>query len=277
MKSVLFILFAISPACWAHNIIAVKANKALLSLDEAPVKVGDIFSVQEETGKEIAQIQVTQIRDKKAATILVMGALSGDFSSYQLQFLKSSERPSKEVVADSAAVVPQARGYYGGFSLNQVSVNLTNSTTLKMSGSSFNFGAFYERALTSRVQVVGRGGYEGMKARGSLDSNACGPECDVDIGYLSGDAMVKYSFYQRNGTWWLGGGLGFLFPLIKSSNVIDSSKMSLTERILVSGGLNWYQSPTVFFPIQVDYAIQPSNSVVVIQQVVLRVGYGWVF
>jgi len=267
----------------AHSIQAVKANKVLLQLDESPTAVDDVFLAMDSSGVEKAQIQIRQIKDKRAIAYVIKGELTQAPDTYELV---PGPKPATPAPAPATPVpaptptgpsVPQAKGYYGGISQNQMNVSLTNSTTLGLSGMSFNFGAFYERALTHRVQVLARAGYEGLKATGSLSSNACGASCDVEVGYLGADAVVKYSFYDNKKTWWLGGGLGFLFPIIKSSNVIDTGKMTLNEKIILSAGLNWYRTGNTFIPVQLDYALQPSNSIVTTSQIILRVGYGTAF
>jgi len=171
----------------------------------------------------------------------------------------------------------EAWGYYGGFSQNSMSVHLTNSTTLDLSGQSWNLGAFSERALTQSVRLLVRAGYEGLQGEGNLNSNVCGGVCKVDIGALAAEALAKYSFPKEKYTWWVGGGLGFLFPISKSSNVLDTGKLSLTEKILVGGGLDWHPTPKNFIPLQVEYALHPSNEIVTTKQLILRLGYGYVF
>jgi hypothetical protein len=262
----------------AHSIQAVKGNKVLLQLDESPTAVDDVFLAKDANGVEKAQIQIRQIKDKRAIAIIIKGELTQAPDTYELvPGPKPEVTTAKPAATPAGPSVPQAKGYYGGISQNQMNVSLTNSTTLALKGTSFNFGAFYERALTHRVQVLARAGYEGLKATGSLSSNACGSSCDVDISYLGADAVVKYSFYDNKKTWWLGGGLGFLFPIIKSSNVIDTGKMTLNEKIILSAGLNWYRTTNTFIPVQLDYALQPSNSIVTTSQFILRVGYGTAF
>lgn len=64
-----------------------------------------------------------------------------------------------------ASKVPQASGYYVGISQNQVTVSLTTATTLSLQGLSPNVGALYKRALSTRLRVLFRGGYEGLAAR----------------------------------------------------------------------------------------------------------------
>lgn len=268
----------------AHTLQVVKDGKALLILDESPVAVGDLFQVTDIAGAEKAQIQIRQIKEKRAVAYVIKGELTEAPDSYQLKALPQSDspttaspHPNTPLSAAKAVIVPQAKGYYGGLSQNQMNISLTNSTTLSLSGLSFNFGAFYERAMTQRVQVLGRVGYEGLKATGSLNSNACGNSCDVDISYLSTDAIVKYSFYQDKKSWWLGGGLGFLLPVLKSSNVLDTGKLTISEKILLGAGLNWYRTPQSYIPVQLEYTLQPSNSIVNTSQIILRVGYGVVF
>jgi hypothetical protein len=282
MKFAGVLLLTFLSALWvqAHSLQAIKGTKALLILDETPVAIDDILLVLDSSGAEQGQVQVHQIKDKRAIAIITQGTLPMPPTSYKLEPASKSPNapvitpPVKPDLTPTAVTVPQAKGYYGGVSQNQLSVSLTNSTTLKLSGLSFNAGAFYERALTRRLQVLARAGYEGLKAKGSLSSDACGASCDVDVSYLAADALVKYSFYNGKKTWWLGGGLGFLFPLVKSSNVLDTSKMTLNEKIILGGGLNWYLNTTNFIPVQLEYALQPSNSIVTTSQFILRVGYG---
>lgn len=171
----------------------------------------------------------------------------------------------------------EAWGYYGGYSQNSMNVRLTNSTTLDLSGKSWNLGAFSERALTQSLGLLVRAGYEGLQGQGNLNSNVCGGVCKVDIGALAAEALAKYSFSKEKQTWWVGGGLGFLYPVLKTSNVLDTGKLSLTEKILFSAGLDWHRTPKNFIPLQVEYALHSSNEIVTTKQLILRLGYGYVF
>lgn len=248
----------------AHTLQNVKGEKVLMLLEPPLPAVGDLFVVQDAEGAEKAQIQIRQIKDKRAVAYVIKGTLSPQsLGGTQITPLILPKAP-----------LFSAKGYYLGYSQNQMNIGLTSSTSLGLSGSSYNLGAFFESPLSPSLQVLARVGYEGLKAQGALTSSACGGDCKVDIGYLSADAVLKYSLSETTRTWWFGAGLGFLYPLMKSSNILDTSKITFNERILLGGGLNWFFKPQNYIPFQVEYSLQPSTKVVSTRQILVRLGYG---
>ena len=99
-------------------------------------------------------------------------------------------------------------------------------------------------------------------------------DCNLDISYLESDAILKYPFYESKKSWWLRGGLGFLYPVAKKSNVLDTEKMTLNEKFILSTGMTWQLRLNNFLPLNLEYTLQPSNSVITISQLSLRIGYG---
>lgn len=280
MRSLLlFISLLLTNFAEAHTLQTIKGEKALLILDGGPVQVGDQFQVTDLTGTEKAQIEIRQIKDQRAIAYIIKGELTQPPDTYVLNPqapTKTTMETPPPATAQPLTPIPQTKGYYGGLSYNQMNVSLTSATTLKLTGTSFNLGAFYERAMNRQVQVLARAGYEGLKASGSLNSTACegSNNCEVDIGYLNADAIVKYTWNRGSKDFWAGGGLGFLLPLLKKSNVIDTSKMTISEKLIIAGGMTWPLDAKTFVPIQLEYSIQPSNNVVSAQQLILRAGYG---
>jgi hypothetical protein len=258
------------------SILKIKDGKTLLSLEgpdlAAPPKVGDILFVTDAGGSKKALVQVHQVKDNRAIAHLVKGQLTQEASTYRLQPAPANLNLKEKVT--------HAWGGLFGFAQNHMKVNVTSATAVAMSGTSFNLEGFYQRQLDGNYQVLGRFGYNSLKAKGTLDTGACvgSSECSTDISYLGFDGLVMYSFYKKNQmTFWGGGGLGFLLPFAKSSNVIDTSKLGLGQKILLDVGMNYYLDAKRFVPVQLEYVIFPNNSVVSSSQIILRAGYGLVF
>jgi hypothetical protein len=132
-------------------------------------------------------------------------------------------------------------------------------------------GAFGARLLV---------GYETLVAKGDAPTATCtgSTSCEVDISYLGIEALAKYAFVQGSSMdVWVGAGLGFLLAMSKSSNILDTGKISTNQTIVGALGLDYKLSPTSFIPIQFDYAVYPDNATSSATQMILRFGYGFAF
>jgi hypothetical protein len=260
----------------AASVLTIKDGKWLLNVEDTPVKVGDTFFVSS-NGRKKAIIEVKQVKSGRAIAQLVKGQANQDPKTYQLQLRTSGGKSAG--AGRVREKVPAAWGFLLGYSQNQMKVNLTASSSVSVAGSSFNVEGFYLRQLDGHYQVLARYGYDTLKATGTMETPSClgSTECSVDIGYLDFDGLLTYSFNSGSVTWWLGGGIGFLYPLSKSSNVLDTSKLGLSEKILADIGLNYYTDRQHFIPFQVEYVLFPNNSVVSSSQIIVRLGYGIAF
>ncbi len=261
--------FFVSLQAQAIKITVVKNGKALIDLEGEKVKVGDQFLAVNEEGKKKALLTIRQVKGNKAIAGIDKGKPLEGFTLEAYEGRGGGHR-SKE---------KSAGGLSFGYAMNNMTVKPANgSVTLK--GTSFNLLGFYQMELDKNISVKFLGGYQTLVANGTADSAICNgsTDCKVDLSYLGVDALIRYSFY-RNKTWdiWAGGGLGFLFAISKTSNVLDTSKVTTNQTIIGSLGADYSLSKDNFIPLQFDYSLFPNNSTSSANQMIFSVGYGWAF
>lgn len=272
----LLIVLSFSRVSLALTIESIKDGKVLISLDGSSAKVGDTFLALDHDGKRRAFIKVQQVRGPKALGSILKGQLTQAPQTYMLQSHVLGSQSTRASGFGNAP--PSAWGILGGFAQNQMSVKLATAN-VDMKGSGMSVEGFYERQIDGAFQMLARFGYQTLKTSGTTTGGACQGtnDCTVDLSYLGLDGLVKYSFFRSRITYWLAGGLGFAYPIGKSSNVLDVSKISVNQKILVDSGLNWYLNRKSYMPVQLEYAMFPNNSVVTSSQIFVRLGYGRTF
>lgn len=264
-------LFLVSFQAHAAKITVVKNNKVLIDLEGDIINVGDRFFAINEDGKRKALLTIKQAKGNKALAVIEKGKASEGFVLEAYTEHSGGGRHSK----DNAAW-----GFSGGYSMNNMTVKPA-STSVSMKGTSFNLLGFYQMTLDKNISVKVLGGYQTLVANGTADSAICNgsSDCSVNLTYLGFDALVRYSFYKKkNLDIWAGAGLGFLFAVSKSSNILDTSKVTSNQALLASFGVDYpLNKKGHFIPVQFDYALFPNNSTSSASQMILSVGYGWPF
>lgn len=275
MRFAITTLFLLMSFSFAHgvNILNVKNRKVLVDLQEEDIKVGDKFIARDDSGKAKALIEITQVKNKKAIAVVIKGQVEKTF----LLTKKNAATSNPEQIADSNSLLKEnaSWGAMLGLSSDSMTVKPIATSSANMSGSSFSLNGFYQREIDGNVSARFAGGYHAFTASGSSSSVSCSGTCSVDISYLGVEALVHYSFLKKtNFDFWGGGGLGFLFAINKSSNVLKTDKITTSQTILVSLGSDWNLSPKTYIPIQFDYVLFPDNSTSSANQMVLKIGYG---
>jgi hypothetical protein len=268
----ILILLTFSRVSLAMSLDSIKDSRVLINLDGNAVKPGDTILVSDTSGKRRAFVKVAQVKGNRALGNIVKGKLTMSPSSYVLQPHESGSSASR----GPRSSPPSAWGVAFGYAQNKMSVN---APSVDMTGSGYNVEGFYERLIDGSVSMLTRFAYQTFKVAGTAATAACvnSINCSVDLSYLGLDGLVKYSFFTPKITYWLGAGLGFSFPMSKSSNVIDVSKISVSQKILGDVGLNWYLNRKTYIPVGFEYAMFPSSGGVSSSQIILRVGYGQTF
>ncbi len=304
MQTVLtfLIILIFSHSAFAVKILSIKKDKVLLDLESDNVNIGDKIGLRDLQKKPKGILQITKIQNGKAIAS-VKGEVQKDFS---LEILSKKNSPSsssdqitdvtvsdhKNTKIDKSSLKKEntkksrktaLSDYYGftaGYSLNSMTVKPSSSSSIKLSGSSFNLSGFYQRSLTTDLGVRIFGSYQTLKASGNSQAPTCssGYNCSVDISYLGIESLVQYTFWKQSKyDIWAGAGLGLLFAISKNSNIIDTSKITTNQAILVSTGLNYKLNSRTFIPLQLDYALYPDNQTTSANQIILRAGYGLSF
>ncbi|MDG0816057.1 hypothetical protein [Bdellovibrio svalbardensis] len=254
----------------AAKITVVKNGKALIDLEGDSVAVGDQFMALNEQGKRKALLTVKQVKGNKAVATIDKGKPSEGFALEAYEGHAGGAHRSKDKAAGGLSV---------GYAMNNMTVKPANGS-VSLTGTSFNLLGFYQMQLDKNISVKFLGGYQTLVAKGTADSAICNgtTDCSVDLSYLGVNALIRYSFHKSK-TWdiWGGGGLGFLFAIGKSSNVLDTSKVTTNQTIIGSLGADYSLSKDNFIPFQFDYAMFPNNSTSSANQMIFSAGYGWAF
>ncbi|KYG60996.1 hypothetical protein AZI86_18820 [Bdellovibrio bacteriovorus] len=243
----------------------------------ASLNVGDKIMGRDANGKARALIEVTQVKGGRALGTVLKGKASNDLTL-------NTHTPSSSGSSDSgggrATANKSSGGIMLGYSMNSMTVKPSGSTSISLTGSSFALSGMYQMTVDGGFGARILAGYETLVAKGDSSTATCGgsTSCEVDLSYLGIEALGKYAFGPASGTqFWVGAGLGFLIAMSKSSNILDTSKISTNQTIVAALGMDWRLSPTTFIPLQFDYAIYPDNATSSATQMILRAGYGFSF
>ncbi|MNK19502.1 hypothetical protein D3C87_377240 [compost metagenome] len=270
----MLILFSLLVSFSAHagKIISVKQNRALIDMESDSYAPGDRLFAVDNQGKRRAIIEIKQVKNGRAIGQVIKGRASANF----IVMSGSAGSSSSSGKSAKKGIGPKAWGFTAGYAQNTMSAKSTASTTVNMTGSSFAVKAFYQKTLDGSISVQASTGYESLAVKGNATSGSC-TSCEVNIGYLGFDALIRYAFYEKSYRVWAGGGLGFLLALSKSSNIIDTGKISTNQTILGAFGVDIPLSGGKFIPIELNYALYPSNNTTSANQIILRAGYGFSF
>lgn len=286
----LFIALFTPIAGQAVSILNVKGDRVLLDLDGEDFQPGDRLVALSPSGKEKSLIQVKQVKGSKAIATILNGKVE---VGYDIEKTESSETDltldeddlestkkstsRKKVTQKRKRNPSSAWGIVVGAASNNVTVKPGNTTATQLSGSSTIITAFYQRTLDGSISTRILGGTYGFAASGeSTNISACTPGgCKLEISYMGLEALVQYSIIKNSTlNLWVGAGMGFLFASSKSSNVVDTSKISSNQTFLASLGSDWNISNTLFIPLQMDYVLFPDNNTSSASQMIVRLGIG---
>lgn len=272
----ILLLTALSFPAYAIKPLAIKKDRVLIDTEGEEIQVGDQLAARNLDGKGKALLEVKQVKNGKAVASVIKGRMQLDLSlskyaAHSKSTAKASKRSPKEKTSG---------GFTAGYAMNTMTVKPSGAPSVSLSGSSFNLSGFYQLEVDGNVSARVFASYETLQATGTSATNACtgSSDCKVDISYLGLEALVRYRYlHTKKLEAWAGAGLGFLFAIGKSSNVLDSSKISTNQTVVGSLGLDYQLDRNSFIPIQLDYALFPDNSTSSANQIILRAGYGFNF
>lgn len=286
---------ALSTTSHAATIAAVKDNKAIINLDGDQVQVGDsLYATNPESGKKTGLLKVVQIKNNKAMVEIVKGrAFKG--GSILAKSASDNSAPSKQRSAPAPAAKKQSsspdyskafeaskgnksfgihktlRDSYGllaGLQMN----NMTTTASGKMSGSGFNVGGFYDYIFADSFAIEGIGSFEQFNVENSATSS------NVKIGYLSMYGLAKWYPIQSQFRAWVGGGLGFLYALQKSSaNALNVNSIESNQVFTANFGLDYQINKDHYIPVSFTYVLFPDSdkNVTDINSMQIKVGWAW--
>lgn len=281
MKKLIISLLSVclfSTPAFAIKILQVKNNKVLMDSEGASLNVGDKLMGRDANGKARALIEVTQVKGARALGTVLKGKMSNDLALSPHTPSAGGSRSGDGSRASSSNKT--SGGIMVGYAMNSMTVKPSGSTSISLTGSSFALSGMYQMTVDGGFGARLLAGYETLVAKGNSSTATCtnSTSCEVDISYLGIEALGKYAFGPASGSqFWVGAGLGFLIAMSKTSNILDTSKISTNQTIVAALGMDWRLSPTTFIPLQFDYAIYPDNATSSATQMILRAGYGFSF
>lgn len=261
----------ITSTSYAISVINMKNNRVLIDLQGEPLSIGDRLGARDSSGKARALLEIQQIKGNRAIAVVTRGRMD---MGYHLSPLNTGGRSSGRSQSPSKSSLNKW-GVMAGYTMSNMKVKLPQSgETASLSGSSFNFDGMYQMHLDGNISVRVVGGLETLNAKGSSSIG----DKKVDISYLGAEALVQYTFLRRQSMdVWAGAGLGFLFAVNKSSDILEESKITTNQTIVGSLGVDYKLKGRSFIPFQFDYAFYPDNSSTSANQMIFRLGYGMSF
>lgn len=286
--SLLPLFFSVS--AFSAQVAKIKGRSLLIDTQGDPVQPGEIYYVIDLDGSRKAIIKIMKVRGNKALAKLGKGAPQIGMSLEKRQ--SRSARAASPPPVDSGAAADYnydsglSGAYWGGMlgvGFDSLTADIITDAGVKQgtastSGTSFSAKGLYDHRLFDKVWFRGLFGLEGLKTEGgSACGNASNQSCTVDIMYLSADAIGRYVFSENQVRPWVGGGLSLLFPLSKSSSLLQSSSITNTYVLLFTTGVDWQISPTMVLPISLEYGMLPKSETVEASWIQIRAGLAFPF
>lgn len=277
------ILLGLSITANAAKVTKVSGGKALIDLEGDTALVGDQYFVIDSSGKKRGLLQVSKVQGGRAIATVSKGNVAPGNSLQRFQGRMSAAPSEVNKSRGSATGAKKSWGLMAGMVNSSMNVK-SSSGSMTMTGSSFNLDGYYQTYLDKNISVKVLVGYETLNVSGTASTGfsggscSSGMTCKAELGYLGMNALIRYSFYRTQSLeFTAGGGLGFLFAMQKSSNVLDTAKITTNQTIVGSLGIDWHLDKRTYVPIQFDYAMFPDNNTSSASQMMIRAGYGWAF
>ncbi len=267
----------------AMRVEVVQGNKARILLEGESASVGDQFFALE-GGKKKAVLKITQVKGEKAMAVVTKGKAAAG-QSLQLG------RSSGGAVGESSSGGGPSKisgfrnwGVLGSYLMSKMDAKVVvdetsgETETAAMTGSSFGVVGFSDYGLSRNFVLRGGVGYEMFQTMGSIsNTSACeGGDCNVNISYLSFYGQAKYIIMEKPSLW-VGGGVGFLLAMSKSSSVLNESDISANQIYNFAIGADFAMGAKNFIPVVFEYNLFPASATVSANFMALRAGYGWNF
>lgn len=283
----LFILVWTSSA-FSATVTTVKGKQLLINLDGDAASAGEEFYlINPETSKKAAIIRIKKTSKGKALAEVVKGkAATGYTLQAKAPSAMSADAPVSSQKSESVVLSTSKNSYgiMGGFIMNSMSANVsyndgvtTVSSSSSMSGTGFGVGGFYDYSLSPDWVARGYAGMEQFVAAGSAAAAACKgtTDCNANINYLSMYGLMKWYLLQGSFRGWLGGGLGYLMALSKSSSALNESQISANQVFTFAFGGDIQMSRQNYIPVSIEYNMFPDSPTVKASQILIKAGWAW--
>lgn len=292
----LSLLLCFSSTGLAASVSAVKGQKVLINLDGDATEVGEEFYlINPSSQKRSAIIRIKQVKGNKALGEIVRGKAADGFTLQAKAPSAMSADVAPQASEETSPAPTNATGYLrvlkdswgvlGGYMMNTMDADITyrdsfgisQKASASMSGSGFGFGGFYDYALNNSLVGRGYAAMEQFNVTGSTTEAACNSSttCDAKINYLSLYGLLKWYPIQTKYRVWLGGGMGYLLALSKSSTALNESEISTNQVFTFGGGLDWQMDRKNYIPVSIEYNMFPASDTVKASMIVIKAGWAW--
>jgi len=266
----------------AQTVVSIKNGRVLLDAGSVALSPGDPVVTLDSQNKRRSILKVRQVRGTKATADIVRGQPAAGHT-----FIKPKRTNAKRARPDSGETAvtmnrKQAYGFTGSLAMNSMSIpnfqRNPNTYSLKMEGTNFGVGGFYDYKLNDTFSARAHATLEMFDIKGSSGdcTNPNVPECTVKFTQLGTYGTINYQFSPAPYRFWVGGGGGLFVYLSKDSAVLDTDKFFFNSMLMAATGLDYSLNRTTFIPVSLEYQIIPDKEAGV-TALVLRAGWGMSF
>jgi hypothetical protein len=247
----------------------------------------EFFLINPETKKKTGIIKIKKLKGPKALGKILKGHGA---EGYTL-IAKSSDDPSlneklgdKKIDGSILRSIKNSYGLVGSYIMSSMNANVAyksgNSsltTPASMTGSGFALGGFYDTPFNANLSGRGYVALEQFTVEGVANAAACegSSSCNANISYLSFYGLGKYYLSQNRFRQWLGGGMGYLIALSKSSSALNTSQISSNQVFTIAYGLDYQSSRKNYLPVSLEYNLFPDSETVKASQIIIKTGWAW--
>tara|TARA_B110001454_G_scaffold219199_1_gene251713 strand:+ start:16546 stop:17424 length:879 start_codon:yes stop_codon:yes gene_type:complete len=283
---ILTTLFGLASA-QAYTLQKTSSTAVIFQTDGKPVSENQDFYIVDQSNKAKVLVRVEKFNSKQAKAKVIKGNISSVQTGMSLRPVRS---PASTQGADgqmSTEIKTKAKsrnawGLMASYMMSSMNAKFSYggvNQTAAMSGSSIGLLGYYDYTLNKNLQVRGMGGLETFDAKQSKETKVCdkgaSADCNVKINYLSLYAMGKYNLTKSRNKFWIGGGLGYLLAMGKSSTVLDTSLITSNQVLTLGLGLDIGSGTKNVIPVSLDYSLFPSSATVSASIISLKVGFGF--
>jgi hypothetical protein len=266
------LLFSFSFSAHAGKVMKVNGSKVYIMFDqEEPFTTNDYFILNNAEGKKLGLVQIKKFKGRKAIGLLKKGKAD---KGYTTTFKAAGKKPKAPSVVvedesaeedDSSSQYPRPRmGVLAGYGMASQEVDQGSLGISSQSGSSIALRGLYDYPLFQSVYFRGMVGAEAFSVSGDgrpLSNLSVVTSTGTDITYLTMDALFHWSFSKsKSSSFYLIGGLGILYPMSKSSDIIIEDSIDSLAIGEFGGGMEFHLNGYTL-PFEVAYYYFPSGDV----------------
>lgn len=271
------------PKTEAARVYKVTNKTVFIELDGESPQVDDVYVLLDAEGKRRGLVKIKVMKNGKAKGLLGKGRAEEGWTAQFVDKTKTAGGKKRRGGGQDGAVSSVNRSYWGamvGLGMNKMSVDVDNNAdstadvTESLSGMSFAGAGLFDYGFMPQLWFRGLAGLRGLKAEGGTQVGCSNSTCSVDIYYISVDLWGRFLFATENFRPWIGGGFSLMFPATKTTTALQSASVTNTSILALGGGFDWFVSPTLFIPFQIEYGMLPKSQTVEASQIMGRIGFG---